>query len=515
MSERRRLREPMPEAITRRQREASDPRGSVWVTANAGSGKTYVLTARVLRLLLSGVAPEEILCLTYTKAAAAEMRGRVAERLAQWALLDDDKLSADLIGLEGEPPGPGKLRRARALFAHALEAPGGLKIQTIHAFCEAVLHRFPKEAGVPFDFTVIEDFERDAMLMEAREKVLAAGLRGSGEALAVETLFGLLSDFQISTAITEALNQQRVLRKILADVPHAKREIRRLAGDPPSIDDVLHEIVRGYGPSAADHAAVFNLVRPDPEGDGFVDRLARIDPAHPDTEALYQAYLTKECTARRTLLKKATAVLIPDIAQRLANEALRLELMHGERMRAELVERSEAMLDIIAAISAHYERAKRARSLLDFDDLVEKLARLLRDDAQGPWVLFKLDAQISHILVDEGQDTNPQQWEVIGALVDDFFSGNSAADRPRTLFAVGDQKQSIFSFQGADPQVFIDAGRQWSFSAKVVDLEIKPLKLHYSFRTLPDLLGAVDKVFAQPHLREGVLETDLDRKSVV
>src|SRR5690606_24922176 len=151
----------MPEAITRWQREASDPRGSVWVTANAGSGKTYVLTARVLRLLLSGVAPEEILCLTYTKAAAAEMRGRVAERLAQWALLDDDKLSADLIGLEGEPPGPGKLRRARALFAHALEAPGGLKIQTIHAFCEAVLHRFPKEAGVPFDFTVIEDFERD------------------------------------------------------------------------------------------------------------------------------------------------------------------------------------------------------------------------------------------------------------------------------------------------------------------------------------------------------------------
>ncbi len=504
----RRLLEPMPEAITRSQREASNPRGSVWVTANAGSGKTYVLTARVLRLLLSGVKPEEILCLTYTKAAAAEMRGRVAERLAQWALLDDAKLRADLAELEGAAPTPGQLLRARALFAHALETPGGLKIQTIHAFCEAVLHRFPKEAGVPFDFTVIEDFERDAMLMEARETVLAAGLRGSGEALAVETLFGLLSDFQITTAIVEALNQQRVLRKVLADVPRARQELRELAGGPPAIDDVLQEIGRGYTLSAADHRAIFDVVPPSPGGDGFVDRLARIDPAHPDLEALYDAYLTKECTARKTLLKKATALLIPDIAQKVSNEALRLELMHNERMRAELVERSEAMLDIIAAISAHYERAKRARSLLDFDDLVEKLGALLNDEAQGQWVLYKLDARISHILVDEGQDTNPQQWEVVEALVDDFFTGQSAADRPRTLFAVGDQKQSIFSFQGADPQVFIDARYKYEISGRIVGFEIKPLKLHYSFRTLPNVLNAVDKVFAQPALREGVLETD-------
>src|SRR5690348_4039342 len=227
----RRLLSPMPDDITRPQRVASDPATSVWVTANAGSGKTYVLTNRVLRLLLSGSRPEEILCLTYTKAAAAEMRGRVAERLARWALMDDDALKTDLTQLEGSVPTAGQLLRARSLFAHALETPGGLKIQTIHAFCEAVLHRFPKEAQVPFDFTVIEDFERDAMLMEAREKVLAAGLRGSGEAQAVETLFGLLSDFQISTAIVEALNQQRILRKVLADVPRAKRELRRLAGD--------------------------------------------------------------------------------------------------------------------------------------------------------------------------------------------------------------------------------------------------------------------------------------------
>ncbi len=504
----RRLLSPMPEAITRSQREASNPRGSVWVTANAGSGKTYVLTARVLRLLLSGTKPEEILCLTYTKAAAAEMRGRVAERLAQWALLPDDKLRADLAELEGAAPTPGMLLRARSLFAHALETPGGLKIQTIHAFCEAVLHRFPKEAGVPFDFAVIEDFERDAMLMEAREKVLAAGLRGSGEALAVETLFGLLSDFQISTAIIEALNQQRVLRKVLKDVPRAKRELKKLAGNPPGIDEALDDMVHGYALNAADHRAIFDLVRPDPDGDGFVDKLARVDPAHPDLDALYDAYLTQTFTARKTLLKKATAILIPDVAHKISNEALRLELAHNDRMRAELVERSAAMLDIIAAIATHYERSKRARSLLDFDDLVERLGALLDDENQGTWVRYKLDARISHVLVDEGQDTNPQQWEVITSLIAEFFYGESAADRPRTLFVVGDQKQSIFSFQGADPDVFVGLGRQVLFTARSVNFAVTPLKLHYSFRTLPNVLNAVDRVFAQTALREGVLEAD-------
>ncbi len=236
----RRLLNPMPEQIVNSQRTASDPQRSVWVTANAGSGKTYVLTARVLRLLLSGVKPEEILCLTYTKAAAAEMRSRVGQRLGAWTLATDAELDADIRDLGGSAVTPAMRLRARALFAHALETPGGLKIQTIHAFCESVLHRFPKEAGVPFGFSVIEDYQRDVMLLEARESVLAAGLRGSSHSHAVETLFGLLSDFQIETAITEALSRQRTLRKVLANpaggqapvAPHRRqyRQHRRCAG---------------------------------------------------------------------------------------------------------------------------------------------------------------------------------------------------------------------------------------------------------------------------------------------
>jgi len=499
----RRLLDPMPAAIGAAQRTASDPSQSVWVRANAGSGKTYVLTARVLRLLLSGVKPEEILCLTYTKAAAAEMRGRVGERLGKWALATEPELLRDLTELSGAAPTAGMQVRARSLFAHALETPGGLRIQTIHAFCEAILHRFPREAEVPFDFKVLEEHERDSMLLLARESVLAAGLRGSGEAGAVETLFGLLSDFSIEQAIIEALNQQRILRRVLADVPAAKRELRKTIPKVGSIDDILDEISRGYTLSRHDHSQIFAVASGE-----FVDRLRLVDPTHPDPETLLDAYLTQaDRTPRKTLLKKANAALIPDIAQMAVDEADRLAALYRRLVGAELIARSEAMLDIVAAISAHYESQKRARSLLDFDDLIEKLAALLKNDAQGPWVRYKLDAGISHILVDEGQDTNPQQWEVIGALVDDFFVGDSAADRPRTIFAVGDQKQSIFSFQGADPEEFVSEGAKYATSARAVHAEVRELPLRFSFRTLRGVLDAVDTVFNnRPDLKAGALE---------
>ncbi|MGV3491438.1 MAG: double-strand break repair helicase AddA [Devosia sp.] len=510
MSERRLL-DPMPAAIGEAQGKASDPARSVWVRANAGSGKTYVLTARVLRLLLSGAKPEEILCLTYTKAAAAEMRSRVGERLGQWALATDAELDKDLEALNGAAPTAAMRLRARALFAHALETPGGLRIQTIHAFCEAILHRFPHEGQVPFDFKVLEEHERDGMLLEAREAVLSAGLRGGGEAAAVETLFDLLSDFSIEQAIIEALNQQRTLRKVLADVPTAKRELKRLVGRVRTIGEISDEIVSGYSISDDDHARLFAVVRPDPAGDGLVDKLARLDPDYPDPDDLLDAFLTQAepRTIRKTLLKMATAALLPDIAQRLSDEAERLYELYQQLVAAELLARSEAMLDIVAAIAAHYEKQKRARSLLDFDDLIEKLAALLTNPEHGLWVRYKLDAGISHILVDEGQDTNLQQWQVVDALVEDFFVGETAADRPRTIFAVGDQKQSIFSFQGANPEELVSAGRRYTYSARAVHAEVTNVPLRHSFRTLPEVLKAVDTVFNhRTDLKAGAMEDE-------
>ena len=500
----------LSETVVASQRQASDPAASVWVRANAGSGKTHVLTERVMRLLLGGVRPEEILCLTYTKAAAAEMRRRVSARLAEWALLAEPELVERLGKLEGRPPSRETLTRARTLFAHALETPGGLKINTIHAFCEALLHRFPLEAGVPFDFSVVEDVEADALVRHAREAVIAEGLRGANSvAEAVERLFGLLSDHSLNAAIDEALATGRKLRRVLADLPGAKRELRRVAGFDPSwqSDDIRRKIVSGGALSATEWHAQGVALGGRSGGNRFVDLLAACSPGGATADDLLAAFFTKEGTPRGSLLAKALRQQYPAADVLFAVEQARIGELKEQLASALLVERSEALLDLLAAIVARYEGQKRARSWLDFDDLVEGVIRLL-DGPAADWVRYKLDAGITHILVDESQDTNPEQWRVIEQLQGEFFAGDGAIDRPRTIFGVGDEKQSIFSFQGAEPRLFARFGRQFGAAAGAAGKPFAPVRLLTSFRTLPGILAAVDHVFSDDRRKAAVLAED-------
>ncbi|MHB1103934.1 MAG: double-strand break repair helicase AddA [Devosia sp.] len=507
----RRLRDPIPDDIIVSQRKAADPNSSVWVEANAGSGKTHVLTERVLRLLLEDVRPEEILCLTYTKAAATEMRRRVSERLSAWALLDDAALERQLVVLTGAAVAAARRLRARTLFAHALETPGGLKIQTIHAFCEAVLHRFPVEAGVPFDFTVIEDHERDAMILAARESVLSGGLKDRAETGVVETLFELMSDFAIGEAIDIALADSRRLRHVLTDMEDAKARLRKLAALRPGETRAAlrREAVEGSLFPSEDWPALFAHLPPDAQKSrnlNFAERLYRLRHRPLDAELLLEAFLKEgwepykdRCTANIT---------DPDLAEAVGAEHDRLAALAPRLRVTNLVERSEALLDVLGAISRRYEAEKRARAQLDFDDLIERLAALLRDEAQGPWVQYKLDAGIAHILVDESQDTNAEQWEVVNLLAREFFAGQGAVEKLRTLFAVGDGKQSIYSFQGADPSLFGASGRDFAVRAEIVGMRFAREPLHTSFRTLPGILSAVDRVFDSDLMRGAVLASD-------
>ena len=491
------------------QAKAADPRWSIWVSANAGSGKTFVLTRRVLRLLLTEVAPQSILCLTYTKAAAAEMRRRVAGELARWAVADDATLEKELRAIEGHAFDRKLLKIARTLFAKALETPGGLKIVTIHAFCESVLHRFPLEAGVPFDFKVIEEDERSAMLLAAREAVIAQGLSGTGPAEAALTLFDLLSDFQISEAIALAMADGRKLKAVLADTNAAKANLRRLVGD--SIGNVRDLQARFVGDtllSPLDIREIVQLLDGMPTGKTRIaDLLARLDPDQLDPSGWRAVFFTTTGSPR-TLLAAKDRAKYPHIQERLESEQARLVALDAALGKARLIERSEALLDIVVAIVARYEHHKRARSLLDFDDLVELLGDLLANRALGPWVQYKLDAAIDHILVDESQDTNPEQWRVVRAIADEFFAGKGAVDRPRSLFAVGDQKQSIYSFQGAEPSLFGETGELFERRAADAELAFRRLPLRTSFRTLPEILKAVDLVSDQPGIQDALLETE-------
>jgi ATP-dependent helicase/nuclease subunit A len=505
----RRLLDPMPEVLVAGQRQAADPSVSAWVEANAGSGKTHVLTDRVLRLLLTGVRPESILCLTYTKAAAAEMRRRVAQRLSAWALMDEADLAASLTRLEERPPDAARLRRARTLFAHALDTPGGLKVVTIHAFCESVLHRFPLEAGVPFGFSVTEEAEATRMVLAAREATIAAGVNGDPTlAGPVETLFDLLSDFSITEAIDAALAEGHRLRPLLADVPGAKARLRRLVGDDGRGSvDIQAEIIAGRLIGPMEIAEILQICPPNGTTT-FESKLAAVDADKPEPGKWLAAFLTKDFTVPKTFPKKAFRDGDPVLAGLAVAEAERLEQLAADSKRAALLERSEALLDVLADVGRRFEAAKRARSLLDFDDLIEKVGALFADRGLGPWVRYKLDAGITHILVDESQDTNPEQWRTIRAIADEFFVPGSAAQGLRTLFAVGDQKQSIYSFQGAVPELFIDTGRAYAGLADIAEMAFRKVPLHTSFRTLRGILEAVDLVFSRPDLQAGVLATE-------
>ncbi|MDB5472811.1 MAG: addA [Devosia sp.] len=494
----------IPFDTRRHQAQAAHPGWSIWVSANAGSGKTYVLTRRVLRMLLAGVKPEAVLCLTYTKAAAAEMRRRVAAALAAWAVMDAAALDKELTALEGDGLTDDMRERARTLFARALETPGGLKIVTIHAFCESVLHRFPLEARVPFDFSVIEDEERNAMVLAARETVLAEGLHVEG---AVETLFETLSNSQIETAIDAALVDGRKLKAVLADPAKSKDNLRRLLGTTRTKKELSHAIVSERLIGRSELARLFAICPPGGGNRSLQDKLAALDPDLPQPEAWLRAFLTADDTVPAKFPVKAIITADPGLADALVAEAERLAGIAETLRAASLVERSEALLDIVAAIARHYEGRKRARSLLDFDDLVARLADLFETQSVD-WVRYKLDAGIDHILVDESQDTNGEQWRVVKAITAEFFSGAGAVQRPRSLFAVGDQKQSIYSFQGAEPKLFGETGREYERLAAEAEAPFKPVPLRTSFRTLPEILKAVDLVSDAPHIQAALLEQD-------
>lgn len=497
------------------QSRAADPEYSIWVEANAGSGKTYVLTHRVLRLLLVGVQPQSILCLTYTKAAAAEMRRRVGARLAQWALAAPDALAEDVGKLIGRAPSAKMLDEARTLFARALETPGGLRILTIHAFCEAVLHRFPIEAGVPFDFSVIEEEQQTQMILSARESVLAEGLRGASTVTAVETLFGLMGDDAIAKAIASALGEGAKLRAVVDDPERAKQRLRALVGfGSASGTDIAAEIVANTALTSALWRELVESFDADPHktrGARFIDLAARLDPKRLSADQIIDLFLTEKDGVkgpRANLLNAAQRKAKPDLLAALQDEQERLMALQGQLAAARLVERSEAVLDVVAAIRDRYEQQKRRHALLDFDDLVEKLGDLFANRDIGPWVQYKLDAGIDHILVDESQDTNERQWRVVRALADEFFSGDSAITRPRSLFAVGDQKQSIYSFQGAQPALFGETGRDMARRAHASGKLFADVRLHTSFRTLGGILAAVDRVCARADVRQALLSLE-------
>jgi ATP-dependent helicase/nuclease subunit A len=429
---------------TAAQRQAADPGASVWVSASAGSGKTKVLVDRVLNLLLRGGEPGRILCLTFTKAAAAEMANRLSDQLAGWVTADEAVLSRRLEDLLGHPAEPELLPRARALFARVLDTPGGIKIQTIHAFCQALLARFPLEAGIAPNAKVLDEHEAADLLETARVEVLAAALDGQGR---LSEEIAVLTGHLQEDRFTEVLRQLIYERGRLGELKAARGGADRLVAGVYSLLRVdPEETVEGLRAAAAaegafDRAGLMLAMAAWSDGTAneqekatklaswlSADDVRRTE----DFDGHCALFLTKDGQPRKTLVTKKVAEAFPAALEALEAEAERL-LRVAERCNAVVVARAtRALLVLGDAVLAAYQRHKEARVLLDYDDLIHFAAGLLGRQGGVSWVLFKLDEGLDHLLVDEAQDTSPEQWRIVERLTGDFFAGAGRHDESRS-----------------------------------------------------------------------------------
>jgi ATP-dependent helicase/nuclease subunit A len=473
-----------------RQIQASNPADSVWVSANAGSGKTRVLTDRVARLLLSGVEPQHILCLTYTKAAATEMQNRLFALLGKWAMKPDAALRADLAKLgEEQAHAPTTLARARQLFARAIETPGGLRIQTIHSFCATLLRRFPLEAGVSPQFKEMDDRAAKLMRDQIIEELTAFRAPALMEAVALaysgEDFSGLMQEVAGKRVGFGA-----------AMTPDQAGAALGLRPDD-SLDKLLTDTLLGAELTLAQR--VQPILAAGLKSDiAMAEKLAALDPqAEPLRLALAmeKVFLTQAGTKLKVAPTKGTRAKLAELFEPLDQLMDRIEAFRLGRFALQAVQKTLLLHRFAEAFLPLYEEAKASRGLLDFDDLILRAKALLTDQGVAAWVLFRLDGGIDHILVDEAQDTGPEQWQVIELLAAEFSAGEGTRDVPRTLFVVGDKKQSIYSFQGANVAAYDEKAASFKAKFQAAQQSFVPLELQHSFRSSSAILRVVDDTF--------------------
>lgn len=495
---------------------AGNPQLSAWVSAHAGSGKTYTLANRVTRLLLERVRPERILCLTYTKTAAAEMQDRLFRQLGSWAMLPDTELAAAVGAIGGALVGENALNEARRLFASALETPGGLKIQTIHAFCQNLLARFPLEAGMPPGFRVLDEQSARQMIAEARTSVLTRAGRGEEPlATAAAYLVTQTNESRLSQILDWAMGNERSrlehLTQTLADnEEYFLAQLRRNHGagehgGEQIIEDFCAAIERDRG-RLTDVASW--LAKGTTSDQNRADLITTALTTDKDRrfDAWCKALLTADGAVPKRLATSARVNSAPDLFALLTDIASRTADAQERYRAARGAELAAAALRLADATRAAYTQHKRARGLVDYNDLIMAARDLVTRADTAAWILYKLDGGIEHILIDEAQDTSPEQWEIIKALTSEFFS--APGRQPRTVFAVGDEKQSIFSFQGAAPHEFAAHRAYFAAAAATQRADFSAFELAVSRRSAPEILAFVDAVFALPTARAGLSQNE-------
>ncbi|MBI1402755.1 MAG: double-strand break repair helicase AddA [Porphyrobacter sp.] len=497
---------------------AAGPEDNVWLSASAGTGKTQVLSARVLRLLLrEEVAPSQILCLTFTKAGAAEMANRINAVLARWVRLPAASLAKELRDL-GADYDPATQERARSLFASVLDCPGGgLRIDTIHAFAQFLIGNFPEEAGLAPGARVMDDRSRELLarevlteLVEEAERSHDVAVLDGLERFTIRKDPGALHKWLMRAADAQDLwdgpsgwqppMAARVRR--LLDIPadaHDAWACETLHPDLFPDDHLLAMIpaLEAWGTATGDKCLAF-----------LRDWLQSDLPARVAAMQGFRGTLLKADGTPSLMLKKPRET-VPGFSEGQDRIAEALAIVEERRALLECAEIVTSALEIGRAFALRWGERKAREGLLDFGDLIRKAAALLSNREASDWIRYKLDRHFDHILIDEAQDTNRSQWDIVEALIDDFFAGEGArGDRLRTIFTVGDYKQAIFGFQGTSPENFarakervharIRAAQEGIRASRVNRREPgwRDLDLGNSFRTANVVLGFVNRMIS-------------------
>jgi ATP-dependent helicase/nuclease subunit A len=506
-----------PDELTPPQQGAVNPKHDIWLSASAGSGKTQVLSARVIRLLLeTDVYPENLLCLTFTKAAAAEMSERINRRLANWVQLNDGELAIELKALGADYTPEGKAR-ARKLFAKVLDAPGGgLQIMTIHGFCQSVLASFPEEAGLTPGFEPVEGRAQDELLLDTLGELVRSADEG-GQDWIIATIQQLSIEMGEAAAFS-FLKKCALHEQAMRDFPDDKgatvytRHLLDLHFDGP----VESEIALRCADDVIDGALIRQLMTHNSgwgtkTGQDRADKIAIWLSLDPDARAamlddLHSCWATKKGTPVQQYNKKDPA--FPQLALTATEWTTGLL---GLRSLARYADRLAAALLAGKAFALRYKDVKQARGLVDFDDMITHAADLLNRSGMADWVRYKLDRRIDHILVDEAQDTNAAQWEIVRAVAGDFHAGAAAKGlTKRTIFAVGDYKQAIYGFQGTDPEKYREAGKHFGDDIANAGGELRAVTLAQSFRSTPPILDFVNAVITATGPKALGIEGEID-----
>ncbi|XCE27720.1 double-strand break repair helicase AddA [Candidatus Liberibacter asiaticus] len=496
---------------------ASDPTRSAWVSANAGSGKTHILVQRVLRLLLANAHPSTLLCLTHTKAAAAEMSHRVLEIITAWSYLSDEILSAEITKIQGKKPNKSDMSKARHLLITILETPGGLKVQTIHAFCEAIMQQFPLEANITSHFAIADEEQSKKLIEEAKKSTLASIMLDNNEELkkAFYEILEISNDEDIETLISDIISNRTALKQFFS-FSHTYGEEKLLKNRfGLSLNESYELIYKDLWPLPYFQVSDINkYVSLSMEtGNPTILKKAQTLQQASQTQCIEERFsllssffLTQKFTPQKNIITQEINKKSPDLKEKLKKSQDEFIKIRDRFNTYKMFKSTLASLTLAKYLNAHYEEAKKKNCVLDFEDLIINTNDLLKKRDVSAWIRYKIDQEINHILIDEVQDTSLIQWEVIRSLTEDFFVGKNTHSSPRTLFAVGDEKQSIYSFHGAEPKRVLREKRINQKRATNAGQKFSIIELPLSFRSTADILTVVDKVFSIPENAQGLSE---------